>query len=73
MRERLSSDIYLGVSVAEDAARTDCSYIVVVVLNEAYEEHGEELGGKYGVSAVIIPLGEEIILKIDLLLMLRQK
>lgn len=72
-RERLGSDKYLQITATEDAARTDYPQTIVVVLNEAFEEHGKELAKKYGVTPVIAPPDGEVVPKTDLLLILGQR
>lgn len=72
-RDRLSSEKYLQITATEDAAKRDYAQAVVVVLNEAFEEHGKELAKKYGVTPVILPPEGETVPKTDLLLILGQK
>jgi hypothetical protein len=71
-KERLSTEKYLNITAIENAARQDYTQTVVVVLNEAFEEHGKELAKKYNVTPVVLPPEGETVPKTDILLILGQ-
>ena len=73
-RDSLSLEKYLRVVAVEDAVNKNYKQpvVVVVVLNEAYEQHGIALARKYGVVPVIVPPQGEPIPQTDLLLILGQ-